>query len=107
MCNVATCDHVSGSQYVTIPINTISYPFNTTIMDDDLFESTESFELVINHRTLPNRIFRADPYSSTVFIENDEECKCLTYFTPYSNKMNLFLSNVTIFLLNYISNNVT
>ena len=94
MCNVGTCDHASGSHYVTIPINTISYPFNTTIMDDDLFESTESFELVVNHRTLPERIFRADPYSSTVFIENDEERKCLAYLTPYSIQVNIFLSNV-------------
>ena len=87
---------MSGSHYVTIPINTISYPFNTTIMDDDLFESTESFELVINHRTLPDRIFRADPYSTTVNIENDEERKCLIYLTSYSILMNLFLDNVFV-----------
>ena len=76
-------------------------------MDDDLFESTESFELVINHRTLPDRIFRADPYSTTVFIENDEERKCFVHLIPYSISLNLFLSNVTIFLPNFITIDVS
>ena len=79
MYNAGECDYDPGPYHVTLPAGQIEVPFNASINDDDVFESDETFQLVVNHRTLPNRISLAEPYSSTVTIMDDEECKCFLY----------------------------
>ena len=76
MYNAGECDYNPGPYYVTIPAGDVEIPFIASINDDDVFEANETFQLVINHRTLPSRISRELPYSSTVNIMNDEEGKC-------------------------------
>ena len=55
----------SGAQRVTLKIN---------IIDDDMYEENERFNLVINTPS-HYRISRCPPYRSTVTITNDESCK--------------------------------
>ena len=78
MYNAGECDYDPGPYHVTLPAGQIEVPFNASI-NDDVFESDETFQLVVNHRTLPNRISRAEPYSSTVTIMDDEKRKCFLY----------------------------
>ena len=76
MYNAGEYDYDPGPYYVTILAGDVEIPFIASINDDDVYESNETFQLVINHTTLPSRISRAEPYSSTVNIINDEERKC-------------------------------
>ena len=79
--NAGECDYDPGPYHVTLPAGQIEVPFNASINDDDVFENNEIFQLVVNQRILPNRISRAEPYSSTVTIMDDEKRK---YFLPYN-----------------------
>ena len=75
MYNAGECDYDAGPYFVTIPAGEIEFSFIAGIYDDDVYESNETFQLVIDHRGLPSRISRANPYRSTVTILNDEEGK--------------------------------
>ena len=48
--------------------------FRVHIIDDDVYEENERFNLVIDY-PVHNRISRCYPYRSTVTIQNDESCK--------------------------------
>ena len=75
MYNAGDCDYEAGPYFVTIPAGETESAFIASIKDDDVYESDETFQLVIDHSGLPSRISRADPYRSTVTILNDEERK--------------------------------
>ena len=55
---------------------------DVTIMDDNILESNETFQLSINSSSLPNRVTVDNPSVVTVTIV-DNDCKiikiCLTY----------------------------
>ena len=48
--------------------------FNLNITDDDVYESIETFELVLNTTSLPDRVYHDHPYTATVSILDDEKC---------------------------------
>ena len=79
--NVEKFDYEAGPYRVSITAGEIEGYFNTTIRDDDVYESDESFELVINHGRLPRGITRVQDYTSTVTILNDEKCKSYMYYS--------------------------
>ena len=68
-------DYKTGPFSISIPAGKEEESFNVPIKDDDVYESDESFELVINRVRLPSRISRAHKYTSTVTILNNEKCK--------------------------------
>ena len=68
-------DYEAGPFSISIPAGKEEESFNISIKDDDVYESDESFELVINRVRLPSRISRAHKYTSTVTILNNEKCK--------------------------------
>ena len=76
-CNTGEHDYYRGPYPVTIPANETEQSFDAIIYDDDLFETDEDFMLVIDENSLPERINRIHPYSSTVTIANDEVRKYL------------------------------
>ena len=53
--------------------------FNVTIMDDNILESNETFQLSINSSSLPNRVTVDNPSVVTVTIV-DNDCKLLILF---------------------------
>ena len=77
LCNAEECDYERGPHIINIPAGVTEWPFDVTIYDDDLFETDEDFMLVIDEDSLPDRINRGRPYSSTVTIANDEVRKYL------------------------------
>ena len=77
MCNTEECDFEHGPYITTIPAGETEWSFDAIIYDDDLFESDEHFMLVIDEHSLPDRISRGHPHSSTVTIANDEARKYL------------------------------
>ena len=79
LCNAEECDFEHRPYIVTIPVGETEWSFDAIIYDDDLFESNEHFMLVIDQDTLPDRISRGDPHSSTVTIANDEARKYLVF----------------------------
>ena len=49
-------------------------PFDIGIVNDDILEGNEDFDIVIIGATLPNRVSRGNPSRSTVtIVDNDSE----------------------------------
>ena len=67
-------DYDSGPYSVTFPANETSISFDVTIINDNVFESLETFDLIINY-SLPHRIICHDICKAVVSIRNDEERK--------------------------------
>ena len=55
-----------------IPAGQTMVPFNIGIVDDDILEGNEDFDIVIIGATLPNRVSRGSPSRSTVTIVDDD-----------------------------------
>jgi len=72
-----TCDYDPGPYSVTFSAGMKSASFTVNITDDDVFESIEIFNLVIDHSSFPNRIERNNQYHTEVSIIDDEERKKL------------------------------
>ena len=53
--------------------------FNVTIMDDNILESNETFQLSINSSSLPNRVTVDNPSVVTVTIVDNDRKICLAY----------------------------
>jgi len=67
-------DYSSGPYMITIPAGVISVPFDVPITDDNLFESSESFNLSINVVSLPRNITIGEVEESKVIImDNDSK----------------------------------
>ena len=58
---------------VLIPNDTTSFTYKIPIIDDDLFEIVETFEVQIVETSLHGYIKRAQPYATTVTVSDDEE----------------------------------
>jgi len=65
-------DYGSGPYDVIIPAGDTSFTFDVTIIDDDILENDEDFNLTIVPGTLPNGVTSGDPGRSTVTIINDD-----------------------------------
>ena len=65
-------DYGSGPFTVIIPAGDISVPFDVPIINDNVLEANESFNLTINSSSLPNRVTVTNPYQATVtIVDND------------------------------------
>lgn len=60
---------------VAIPTDITSFTYNIPITDDSLFEMDETFKVQIVETSLHRQIKRAQPYATTVTINDDEECE--------------------------------
>lgn len=56
-----------------IPTNMTTVILSLNITDDDVYESDETFDLVINSTLLPDHIFLDHPYTAILSILNDEK----------------------------------
>ena len=63
---------------ITIPAGQTTFSFNVSIIDDDVLEGNEDFNLIILAESLPNNITLGDHNRSTVTIV-DEDSKSLVY----------------------------
>ena len=63
---------------ITIPAGQTTFSFNVSIIDDDVLEGNEDFNLIILAESLPNNITLGDHNRSTVTIVDDDS-KSLVY----------------------------
>ena len=66
---------MSGPFNVIIPAGQTTASFDIPIIDDNIYEQTETFMLSIDQSSLPDRIAISYPRNSTVFIKDDGDCK--------------------------------
>ena len=65
-------DYGSGPYSVIIPAGQVDVSFNITIIDDNIFEEEEKFNLTINTSALPNNVAIGDLDHTTVtIVDND------------------------------------
>ena len=65
-------DYDSGPYNVTFIAGTTSVSFDVPIIDDDIVESRETFNLAVTSSSLPNNVYRGVPNVTTVTILDDE-----------------------------------
>ena len=66
-------DYGPLEQYnITIPAGQTTSSFNVSIIDDDVLEGNEDFNLIILAESLPNNITLGDHNRSTVTIMDDD-----------------------------------
>ena len=68
-------DYYPGLYYITFPAGMTTASFNITIVDDNIVERNEECSLTINNNALHNSVVRSYPYSVTLNIVNDDNCK--------------------------------
>ena len=81
---VGNDDYDSGPYTVTFPSGVTNASFNVTIIDNDQYESTETFYLIINSFSLPYNMYISNPSQAIVIISDDDSeynYVCIT-FTP-------------------------
>ena len=65
-------DYNSGPYAVKFSAGQTSVPFDIFIIDDDILEGNEIFNLTIKDTLLPNRVIVASPHKATVtIVDND------------------------------------
>lgn len=65
-------DYISGPYNVTILAGDTLGLLNITIINDNIVEETEIFDLIINTSSLPERVFAGNPNSTLVnILDND------------------------------------
>ena len=68
----ANDDYNPGVYFIIIPANETIIPFDITIVNDDMLEVNEGFDITIMSGSLPNRITSGDAIKATVTIVNDD-----------------------------------
>ncbi|XP_065918913.1 sodium/calcium exchanger Calx-like [Dysidea avara] len=66
-------DYTSGPYIVTFPAGMITASFNIPILDDNVLENDEQFQLSIIFNSLPDRVTISDPSQTTVTIRDDDD----------------------------------
>ena len=93
---IGTCDSFQPGEYqITLLCGLTSAVVPIAIIDDDVFEDNEIFNVTIGTVTADPRDYNTDvstgnPNSATVVIKNDEERKYIIY-TSYVSFMSCFV----------------
>ena len=65
-------DYDSGPYIITFPSGVTNASFIVTIVDNDQYESTETFYLIINSFSLPHDMYISNPGHAIVIISDDD-----------------------------------
>ena len=65
-------DYISGSYSVTFTAGMTTASLSIPIKDDNVFEDTESFRLLIDSTSLPNDVTLGNPRSAAMTIVDDD-----------------------------------
>lgn len=65
-------DYESGPYTVIFPAGMTRVPFDVPIIDDDILENDEDFDVIINTGSLPDNVRRGSTSRATVTIVNDD-----------------------------------
>ena len=68
-------DYVSGPYNVTIPAGQTTVSFDASIIDDNIYEQSEQFEVRIEQVSTLNGVHIGSSYIATVVIADDSDCK--------------------------------
>lgn len=65
-------DYESGPYSIIFPAGVTSMQFDVSIINDNIYEYHETFQLIINSSSLPTNISAGIPNQATVIIMNDD-----------------------------------
>ena len=68
-------DYVSGPYNVTIPAGQTTVSFDVSIIDDNIYEQSEQFEVLIEQISTLGGVHIGSSYVATVVIADDSDCK--------------------------------
>lgn len=64
-------DYISGPYTAVIPAGMTNGTFRVMIINDDILENDENFNIAIDQRTLPIQVTAISPHQATVTIKDD------------------------------------
>ena len=67
-----SADYHSGPYHITFPVGETHFLLNVTIVNDNVLENNETFNLTINSFSLPDNVKVGDPGQATVIIKDDD-----------------------------------
>ena len=67
-----SADYHSGPYDIKFPVGVTHVPLNVTIVNDNILENNETFNLTINSSSLPGNVRVGDPGQATVIIRDDD-----------------------------------
>ena len=67
-----SADYHSGPYDITFPMGETRFLLNVTIVNDNILENNETFNLTINPSSLPGNIKVGNPGQATVIIRDDD-----------------------------------
>ena len=70
-CNAGE-DYEVGPYTVIIPAGMDSVFFNVSIINDEIYEGNETFNLIVNVTSLPLNVTVGDPNQATITVFNDD-----------------------------------
>ena len=77
-------DYDSGSYSVKFDSGITEVTLNVSIIDDDILEGNEKFNLTVNVSSLPNKVIVSDPGQATVtIVDNDGKSNMYNYHSPH------------------------
>ena len=68
-------DYVSGPYNVTIPAGQTIVSFDISIIDDNVYEQREQFDVNIEQMSPLSGVYIGSSYTATVVIADDSDCK--------------------------------
>lgn len=95
---------MSGPYTVTFPAGVTSAMFNVSISNDDIFESNETFNLIIDVFSLPSNIAVGDISQAAVTILNDDGNKFIILCSLFTIH-NIANNSSTCLLMHLFSHN--
>ena len=70
--DVESADYHSGPHNITFPVGEARVQLNVTIVNDNILENNETFNLTINSSSLPNNVKVGNPGQAIVIIRDDD-----------------------------------
>ena len=68
-------DYVSGPFNITIIAGQTNASFHIPVIDDDIYEQTEQFNVNIEHISTLSNVHIGFPYTATVVIADESDCE--------------------------------
>ena len=65
-------DYHAGPYDIKFPVEVTRFPLNVTIVNDNILENNETFNVTINSSSLPSNVRVGDPGQATVIIRDDD-----------------------------------
>ena len=85
--DVESAYYHSGPYNIIFPVGETHFLLNVTIVNDNILENNETFNLTINSSSLPGNVEVGNPGQATVTIRDDDGMYAIAWIKLHSNNL--------------------